>query len=34
MDLGIQGRIALIGASGRGLGLATAQRLALPRGPL
>jgi 3-oxoacyl-[acyl-carrier protein] reductase len=29
MDLGIQGRIALIGASGRGLGLATAQRLAM-----
>jgi 3-oxoacyl-[acyl-carrier protein] reductase len=29
MDLGIQGRVALIGASGRGLGLATAQRLAM-----
>jgi len=29
MDLGIQGRIALVGASGRGLGLATAQRLAM-----
>ncbi len=28
MDLGIRGRVALIGASGRGLGLATAQRLA------
>ncbi|MCZ7567152.1 MAG: SDR family oxidoreductase [Ardenticatenaceae bacterium] len=28
MDLGIRGRIALVGASGRGLGLATAQRLA------
>lgn len=29
MDLGIQGRVALVGASGRGLGLATAQRLAM-----
>jgi 3-oxoacyl-[acyl-carrier protein] reductase len=29
MELGIQGRVALIGASGRGLGLATAQRLAM-----
>src|SRR6266542_311643 len=29
MDLGIRGRIALVGASGRGLGLATAQRLAM-----
>lgn len=29
MDLGIRGRVALIGASGRGLGLATAQRLAM-----
>lgn len=29
MDLGIEGRVALIGASGRGLGLATAQRLAM-----
>ena len=29
MDLGIQGRVALIGASGRGLGLATAERLAM-----
>jgi 3-oxoacyl-[acyl-carrier protein] reductase len=29
MDLGIRGRVALIGASGRGLGLATAQRLAV-----
>lgn len=29
MDLGIRGRVALVGASGRGLGLATAQRLAL-----
>ena len=28
MDLGIRGRVALIGASGRGLGLATARRLA------
>ena len=28
MDLGIRGRVALVGASGRGLGLATAQRLA------
>lgn len=28
MDLGIQGRIALVGASGRGLGRATAERLA------
>ncbi len=28
MDLGIKGRVALVGASGRGLGLATAQRLA------
>jgi 3-oxoacyl-[acyl-carrier protein] reductase len=28
MDLGIQGRVALIGASGRGLGRATAERLA------
>lgn len=29
MDLGITGRIALVGASGRGLGLATAKRLAM-----
>lgn len=29
MDLGIRDRVALIGASGRGLGLATAQRLAM-----
>ncbi|MBI4279223.1 MAG: SDR family oxidoreductase [Armatimonadetes bacterium] len=29
MDLGIRGRVALIGASGRGLGLATATRLAM-----
>ena len=29
MDLGIQGRVALVGASGRGLGLATAERLAM-----
>ena len=29
MDLGIRGRVALIGASGRGLGLATAERLAM-----
>jgi 3-oxoacyl-[acyl-carrier protein] reductase len=29
MDLGIRGRIALVGASGRGLGLATAERLAM-----
>lgn len=29
MDLGIEGRVALIGASGRGLGLATAERLAM-----
>lgn len=29
MDLGIRGRAALVGASGRGLGLATAQRLAM-----
>lgn len=28
MDLGIRGRVALVGASGRGLGLATALRLA------
>jgi 3-oxoacyl-[acyl-carrier protein] reductase len=28
MDLGIQGRIALVGASGRGLGRATAEHLA------
>ena len=28
MDLGIQGKVALIGASGRGLGRATAERLA------
>lgn len=28
MDLGIEGRVALVGASGRGLGLATAQLLA------
>ena len=28
MDLGIAGRVALVGASGRGLGLATAKRLA------
>lgn len=28
MDLGIRGRVALVGASGRGLGLATAKRLA------
>lgn len=28
MDLGIEGRVALVGASARGLGLATAQRLA------
>jgi 3-oxoacyl-[acyl-carrier protein] reductase len=29
MDLGIQGRVALVGASGRGLGLVTAERLAM-----
>lgn len=29
MDLGIKGRVALVGASGRGLGLATAKRLAM-----
>jgi 3-oxoacyl-[acyl-carrier protein] reductase len=29
MDLGIQGKVALIGASGRGLGRATAERLAM-----
>ena len=29
MDLGIRGKIALVGASGRGLGLATAERLAM-----
>jgi 3-oxoacyl-[acyl-carrier protein] reductase len=29
MDLGIQGRVALVGASGRGLGRATAVRLAM-----
>lgn len=29
MDLGIRGRVALVGASGRGLGLAAAQRLAM-----
>ncbi len=29
MDLGIRGRVALVGASGGGLGLATAQRLAM-----
>jgi 3-oxoacyl-[acyl-carrier protein] reductase len=29
MDLGIRGRVALVGASGRGLGLATARRLAM-----
>jgi len=29
MDLGIQGRVALVGASGRGLGRATAERLAM-----
>src|SRR3990172_5259745 len=29
MDLGIRGRIALVGASGRGLGLATAHRLGM-----
>lgn len=29
MDLGIEGRVAVVGASGRGLGLATATRLAL-----
>ncbi len=29
MDLGIQGRVALIAASGHGLGLATAERLAM-----
>ena len=29
MDLGIRGRVALVGASGRGLGLATAERLAM-----
>jgi 3-oxoacyl-[acyl-carrier protein] reductase len=29
MDLGIRGRVALVGASGRGLGLATAHRLAM-----
>ena len=28
MDLGIQGKVALVGASGRGLGRATAERLA------
>src|SRR5688572_22265830 len=29
MDLGIQGRVALVAASGGGLGLATAERLAM-----
>lgn len=29
MDLGIRGRVALVGASGRGLGLATAKQLAM-----
>lgn len=29
MDLGIRGRVALVGASGRGLGRATAERLAM-----
>lgn len=29
MDLGIRGRVALVGASGRGLGLATAKQLAV-----
>ena len=29
MDLGISGRVALVGASGRGLGRATAERLAM-----
>jgi 3-oxoacyl-[acyl-carrier protein] reductase len=29
MDLGIRGRVALVGASGRGLGLATAHRFAM-----
>lgn len=29
MDLGIQGRVALVAASGRGLGLATAERFAM-----
>jgi 3-oxoacyl-[acyl-carrier protein] reductase len=29
MDLGIRGRVALVGASGRGLGLATAHRLGM-----
>jgi len=29
MDLGLQGRVALVAASGRGLGLATAERLAM-----
>jgi len=29
VDLGIAGRVALIGASGRGLGLATAKRLSM-----
>lgn len=29
MDLGIRGRVALVAASGRGLGLATAERLAM-----
>ena len=29
MDLGIRGRVALVGASGRGLGLAAAERLAM-----
>ena len=31
MDLGIQTKVALVGASGRGLGLATAERLAKER---
>lgn len=29
MDLGVQGRVALVAAAGRGLGLATAERLAM-----
>ena len=29
MDLGIRGRVALIGASGRGIGLATTRRLSM-----
>ena len=29
MDLGIAGKVALVGASGQGLGLATAERLAM-----